>query len=83
MRLNESNTYLLDLKKAVPENGFEFLKNKTILITGGTGLIGSALVDLIMMGNMCYLTNTTVVLASRNKEKVLNRYGSSKSIVWV
>ena len=34
-----------------------FLKNKTILITGGTGLVGSAIKDGIKIGKNYNLTN--------------------------
>ena len=42
-------------------------KNKTVLVTGATGLIGSNLVHKLMESNL-----TKVVVLARNKEKILN-----------
>lgn len=44
------------------------LKNKTILITGATGLIGSIMVKAINLRNIRYNDNIKMVLLVRNKE---------------
>lgn len=64
------NKYL----KTIIQN-FEFsenLKNKAILITGGTGLIGSSLIEFIEAVNQEYKTNITIYATARNKEKTAN-----------
>lgn len=44
------------------------LKNKTVLITGATGLIGSIMVKAINLRNIRYNDNIKMVLLVRNKE---------------
>ena len=81
--LIESPTYRNDLKHAVGVSDLRFLTNKKVLITGGTGLIGSAIIDLILANNEYNDTNTTIFVASRNQKAVLSRFGNSKFLVWV
>jgi nucleoside-diphosphate-sugar epimerase len=50
------------------------LKNKSILITGATGLIGTFLVDLLMYRNSKYNDGITVYAVGRNKEKAFTRF---------
>ena len=69
MNLWNSNIYLSDLKKALSSVNIEYYKNKSILITGATGLIGSAIVDIFLMMNHMYNTNIIVYVAGRSKEE--------------
>jgi nucleoside-diphosphate-sugar epimerase len=48
---------------------YEFLRDKAILITGATGLIGSELVRTIMELNLKHDYNTTIFALIRNEEK--------------
>jgi len=50
------------------------LRNKSILITGATGLIGTFLIDLLMYRNFKYNDNITIYALARNKEKALIRF---------
>ena len=62
------------------------LKNKSLLITGATGLIGTFLVDLLMHRNIRYNDNITIFAMGRSKEKALyrfNEYLNSKFFVFV
>lgn len=52
---------------------WEKLKNKSILITGASGLIGSFLIDVLMQKNSGGL-NCTVYAIGRNLEKAKNRF---------
>lgn len=45
-----------------------------ILITGATGLIGSCMVDALLYANRCLNKKYTVYAASRNLEKLKNRF---------
>ena len=83
MKLIESTTYRNDLQYATNMSDFRFLADKKVLITGGTGLIGSAIIDLILANNECNETNTIVYAASRTEKSILSRFGDSKFIVWV
>jgi nucleoside-diphosphate-sugar epimerase len=53
---------------------WEELKNKTILITGATGLIGTFLIDLLMYRNEFYKNNITIYAIGRNSKKAENRF---------
>lgn len=53
---------------------WEKLKNKSIIITGATGLIGTFLVDLLMCQNILFKDNITIYIISRSKEKVFLRF---------
>ncbi|MDR1034055.1 MAG: NAD-dependent epimerase/dehydratase family protein [Bifidobacteriaceae bacterium] len=48
---------------------YEFLRNKAVLVTGSTGLIGSCLVHTIMELNAKYDYNTAVFASFRNEKK--------------
>jgi nucleoside-diphosphate-sugar epimerase len=50
------------------------LKNKSILITGATGLIGTFLVDLLMYRNNKYNDGITIYTVGRNREKAFFRF---------
>lgn len=67
--LNNSD-YISQLKESAQmEIEWEYLKNKTILITGATGMIGTYLVDLFMYKNQFYNTQIKVIAVSRNKDR--------------
>jgi len=51
------------------------LKNKNILVTGATGLIGTFLVDVLMYRNSEFNDNITILAVGRNKEKAIIRFG--------
>lgn len=46
------------------------LTNKSILITGATGMVGSCMIDLIMKYNNLYDANIHVVAMARNGERI-------------
>lgn len=50
------------------------LKNKTVLITGATGLIGSSMVKAINLRNIRYNDNIKMVLLVRDKEAAQKRF---------
>lgn len=60
---------------------FEDLKDKTCVITGGSGVIGFAIVQALVSVNM------KVAVISRNKnkteEKILSAFGNSKNVIAV
>ncbi len=57
---------------------WEKLQEKTILISGATGLIGSFFVDVIMKKN-CDGLNASVLGLGRNREKADKRFGCYKN----
>lgn len=48
----------------------EYLKDKTVLITGSKGIIGSGLIRWILLENQRKGNNTHIIASSRNPEKI-------------
>ncbi len=75
MELLKNKLYISDLEKyAQDTNIWGMLKNKTILISGGTGLIGSYFVDLVMYRNIKFDNSIKVIVLGRNIEKAKSRF---------
>ena len=70
MRLLENDKYKKELdffsKKNIEWNK---LRNKTIMISGATGLIGSYLIDVIMYKNINQKLHCNIIALGRNEEK--------------
>lgn len=75
MKVIENKLYLEDIKYIsnldLPWNK---LKNKSVLISGATGLIGSCLVDSIMQHNTDYGLNCKIYALGKNVEKAEERF---------
>ena len=71
-----SKTYLNDLTKIANLEIYEKLKDKSIMITGACGLIGSFLVDVLMQRNSLYHDNITVIAYDFKEEFIHNRFNS-------
>lgn len=84
MILLKNKIYRNDLQKGM-ENFCELenLRNKTILITGATGLIGSTIVDFLVLYNELYGTNIQILAAARSYTKVIERFGKNNNIMFV
>lgn len=50
------------------------IKNKSIMISGSTGMIGSFLIDVIMYRNRREYQNCNIIALGRNKEKAKKRF---------
>lgn len=73
------NNYLNEeLKKVAEKLPFTELKNKSILITGATGLICSYIVDILMYLNLYNDANIRIIAMNRNKTMAMKRF----SIYW-
>lgn len=66
--------YLAELDTVCRSFDFSGLEGKRVLITGGTGLIGSAIVDLLLYGDEVKDLGLEVVLAVRNTERARARF---------
>ncbi|MBQ8797319.1 MAG: NAD-dependent epimerase/dehydratase family protein [Oscillospiraceae bacterium] len=67
--------YLQDLQKAAVQlPDWQLLQDRSILISGATGMIGSFLVDLLMYQNNSIGLNCTVYALGRNEEKAQKRF---------
>lgn len=71
----QARTYISDLREIISaELPYENLKNKTVMVTGANGLIGSSIVDTLMMLNESYNYDITVVAVCRNRNKANDRF---------
>ena len=75
MDILNNNKYLAEVKKiSVLDYKWSFLKEKTVLVTGATGLIGSFLIDVLMLLNEEKKLNCKIIAVCRNEEKAKNRF---------
>ena len=80
MYLYSSQTYLEDLKSALDATlNKEKLKNSSVLITGASGLIGSFVVDMLLLYNREEDANIKVYATGRNIERLNERFSDVKS----
>jgi len=83
----ENTLYKEDVVALASSNiNWDMLKNKSILITGATGLIGTFLIDLLMYRNLKYNDNIAIYAVGRNKEKAftrLNEYFDTNFFVFI
>ena len=79
MKLLESRLYHNDIKRAISNATIiDDLTGKTIFITGGLGLIASAIVDVLAVAG-----HTVVYIGARNKQNFQDRYGNCENIKFV
>lgn len=75
MKVYESSMYQEDVAYVAGLNlPWELLMDKAIMISGATGLIGSFLVDVLMLKNKKDKMNCTVYALSRSKERADARF---------
>lgn len=75
MNLYNNELYLQDVRNTAEINvPWEKLCNKSIMISGASGLIGSFLIDTIMYRNKNMNMNTLVYALGRNEEKAKKRF---------
>ena len=66
-------TYMNDIQRIINKN-FEYLKNKTVFITGASGLVGSFLVDTLRYLNKNYDYKITIYATFSSKTSLINRF---------
>ena len=70
--MNKENAlYQQDLRNIVSMPGIETLHGKTILLTGATGMVGTHLIDALML-----LGDVKVYAVGRDKNRAMDRLGS-------
>ena len=70
--------YREDIREAIRTiPGMSALRGKSILITGGTGIIGSAAADLLIFLNREYGAGIKIILAGRNEENIHKCFGNA------
>ena len=80
MNLYKSKTYVSDIQKVI--KSITYTHSCSVLITGSTGLICSAVVDLLAELNLTGSSEIKLFIAARSKEKVLNRFSKYINYKW-
>lgn len=71
----DSLKYMEDLKEICNEPlPYETLKDSSVMVTGANGLIGSVIVDSLMMLNELYNFHIRVLAVCRNRDKAEKRF---------
>lgn len=79
-----NSLYKDDLRQTILHSvGIERLAGKKILITGGTGTIGSWLVDTLVEYNLIYNQSIDIYVAGRSTNKLKENYDALKSPEWI
>lgn len=75
MNLYQNKEYMEDVKAvAALELPWEKLKDKSLMLSGATGLIGSFLIDVILEKNIADGLNCMVYALGRNEQKARDRF---------
>lgn len=84
MTLYDSKKYMKDVALvAEMPYSWDMLKGKSVAITGGTGMIGSFLVDVLMYRNLNCKQNVDIYVFGRDEAKAKKRFGEySKSVYY-
>jgi len=76
-----TDEYLKDMERSLASiPGVEGLFGKSVFVTGATGLIGSAIVELLTAMNRKYAAGIRLTLAGRSKEGVVKRFEGLLSV---
>ena len=76
MRVYENKEYREDVAYVAGlDLPWHELQNRSLLISGATGLVGSCLVDVIMYRNQKYNMNCKIYALGRNEKKAKDRFG--------
>lgn len=75
MKLFDNPTYRQGLADVAQDLPLDFAHRRTVLVTGATGLIGSAVVDLLLYLSDAVESGIKVIAAGRNTERLIARFG--------
>lgn len=77
MNILENRIYQSDITQAsCADISWEKLNDKSILISGATGMIGSVIIDILMKRNQEYNQKIHIYAVSRNRQKARERFGA-------
>lgn len=83
MKIYENEYYMEDVhyvaNLALP---WEKLQNKSVMLSGATGLIGSFFIDVILEKNLSDDLNCTIYALGRNEEKARERFSKFKNDIF-
>lgn len=78
-QLYASALYLQEISKAADACiEWEKLSGKSLAVSGGTGMIGSFLIDVIMYRNERFCQESNIYVLGRNEQKAASRFGIYK-----
>lgn len=81
MNLHQSKLYFEDIDRALDHVvDMEALRNKSILVTGATGTIGSFVADALIRYSQKNNADTVIYLGGRNAEKLRHQFGIQKNV---
>lgn len=83
MTVLDSKLYNADLKKVLSGLDLSKIQDKSILVTGGLGLICSTVVDLLILANHEKTLNVHIYLAARSKKRFDDKYSKYKDVSFV
>ncbi|MDC7236536.1 MAG: NAD-dependent epimerase/dehydratase family protein [Sphaerochaetaceae bacterium] len=75
--LYTNKLYREDLKNIIEDNNFELLMNSSILVTGASGMIGSVIIDTLLLSNELLNLNIKIFALSRDKKSLIHRFKSN------
>ena len=64
-------------------NRWELFREKTILLTGGTGFIGKTLISSLLYANIKLNLNVKIKIITRNPQLFLNKFQEIKKISFI
>ena len=79
----KNEVYFRDLERILEQLDLSKFRDKTIIITGGLGLICSSVVDLLVLYNEKYNANTKIYVADINESGFDARYGEYKYVKYL
>lgn len=79
----KNKTYICDVKQVLKQLNLANLNSKSILVTGGLGLICSSVVDVLIAYNEQCDANITIYVADINKSGFAARYGEYPFVKYV
>jgi nucleoside-diphosphate-sugar epimerase len=77
--LYKNDLYREDLKKIIEDNDFDLLKNASILVTGASGMIGSVIIDALLLSNEILNLNIKIFALARDEKTLKHRFKSNKN----
>ncbi len=78
MKLKENNLYIDDIKHVGElDLPWEKLVDKTIVLSGATGLVGSFLIDVLMYRNVTHGDRINIVGLGRSRDRIYSRFDLS------
>lgn len=77
MHILDNKLYQADIIRAASiQVPWDKLQNKTLLITGATGMIASVIIDILMYRVINHKLNLNIIAVSRSEEKAMARFGA-------